>query len=368
MMVNSTDCAGVVLSGDKMGEFQTLSSKMLISGLPGSGGILDGGDSGGGDTGGGGGGGGLPPGAIAGIIGGIFLLMISISSLCRICTKRSKHHLGLSRPTTPVYEDPDSLVPNITDVPEAKMECEALPMAPITAAPPVPLGPGDAGVGHGKDAGSSMLPPPHLAPRPYADTKVSQAAQHPQQPPPSQSPQTQNTFEDGYQQGFQQALLALRKEQEQQQQQQELLRQVQNPQLLVTSVSPQSAPDNWSPTNSNTTTTTLASNNPQHYSQGNNPQYYPLPISGSVGYQQHQQQQLQGYYQIGISTDDARNPQAYNTGGAPLSPVVPRNTPVPPLPAYVSGSVSMSSLAPLYGTCGDSGGTPYTPSNGTSQS
>lgn len=357
MMTNFSDYAGVVLSGDKIGEFQTTPTRMILTGLPGDGDVWDGGDSGGG-----GGGGGLSSGVIAGIVGGIILLIVSISSICRLCTKRSKRHLGFVRPTTPVYEDPDSLVPNIADVPEAKMECEALPMAPISATPPVPLGTTGAGtgVGPGKDTGS---PPPQLAPRPFMDTKVSQTAQA-QQPPSSQSPQTLNTYEDGYQQGFQQALLALRKEQEQQQRQQEQQRQAQNPQLLTTNFAhsnPPSVSTAWSPAISDTTTVT--SNNPQYYSQGNNPQYYPLPVPGSIGSQQQQQQQQQRYYQIGVTTDDPRNRQSYNTG-ATLSPVVPGSTPVSPLPAYVSGSMSMSPV-PSYGT--GSVGTPYTPPSGTSQ-
>ncbi|KAH7049751.1 hypothetical protein BKA57DRAFT_461130 [Linnemannia elongata] len=351
MMTNFSDYAGVILSGDRIGEFQTTPTRMILTGLPGDGNVLDGGDSGSGV-----GGSGISPGAIGGIVGGVIFLIVSISSICRICTKRSKRHLGFSRPTTPVYEDPDSLVPNIADVPEAKMECDALPMAPISTMPPVSLGTTGTGtgVGLGKDSGSSVLPPPLLAPRPLTDTKVSQAAQVQQQSSP-QAPQTQNTYEDGYQQGFQQALLALRNEQEQQRQQ-EHQRQAQNPQLFTTT-----APTAWSPANSGTATVT--SNNPQYYSQANNPQYYPLPVPGSISYQQQQQQHLQDYYQIGVTTDDPRNPQSYNTG-APLSPVVPGSTPVSTLPAYVPGMVGMTP-APSYGN--SSVGTPYTPSSGAPQ-
>ncbi|KAF9550506.1 hypothetical protein EC957_000180 [Mortierella hygrophila] len=363
MMTNYSDYAGVVLSGDKIGEFQTASTGMILTGLPGDGDVSSDGDSGGGGSGGGGSG--MSSGMVAGIVAGAILLIVSMTSICRLCTKRSKRHLGFSRPTTPVYEDPDSLVPNIADVPEAKMECEALPMAPTSAMPPVPLGTTGTGtgVGLGKDAGSSVLPPPLLAPRPLMDTKVSQTAQA-QQPPSSQSPQTLNTYEDGYQQGFQQALLALREEQEQQQRQQEQQRRAQNPQLLTTTLAHSnlpSVPTPWSPANSDTTTVT--SNNPQYYSQGNSPQYYPLPASESIANQQQQQQRQQGYYQIGVTADDPRNPQSYNSG-APLSPVAPGSTPLSPLPAYVSGSVSMSPV-PSYVT--GSVGTPYTPPSGTSQ-
>ncbi|KAF9147604.1 hypothetical protein BG015_010722 [Linnemannia schmuckeri] len=349
MMTNFSDYAGVVLSGDKIGEFQTTPTRMILTGLSGDGDIWDSSDSGGD-----GGGSGMSPGVIAGIVGGVILLIMSTTSICRIFSKRSKRHLGFSRPTTPVYEDPDSLVPNITDVPEAKMECEALPMAPATAASQVPLGTTGTGAGEGpvKDSGSSVLPPPLLAPRPFMDGKISQTAQQ-QQPPSSQAPQTQNTYEDGYQQGFQQALLALRKEQEQQ-------RQTHNPQLLTATLplpSPQSAASAWPLTSDNTSVT---SNSPQYYTQpGNNPQYYPLPVPGSVAYQQQQQQLLQGYYQIGVTTDDPRNPQAYNAG-APLLPVAPGSTTLSSLPAYVSGSASMSPV-PSYGT---GGSTPYTPPSG----
>ncbi|KAF8947735.1 hypothetical protein BGZ47_008107 [Haplosporangium gracile] len=317
MMTNFSDYAGVVLSGNKIGEFQTTPTRMILTGLPGDGDIWDGSD-----TGGDSGGNGMSPGVIAGIVGGVILLIISTTSSCRIFSRRSKRQLGFSRPTTPVYDNPDSLVPNITDVPEAKMECEVLSMAPAIDASLVPLETTGTGAGEGsvKDTGSSVLPP-LLAPRPFMDSKVSQTAQQ-QQPPSSQAPQTQNTYEDGYQQGFQQALLALRKEQEHQ-------RQTQNPQF------------------------------PQYYAQpDNSPQYYPLPVPGSMAYQQQQQQQ-QGYYQVGVTTDDPRSPQAYNTG-APLSPVVPGSTPLPLLPAYVSGAASIS-LVPSHGT---GGSTLYTPPSG----
>ncbi|KAF9911630.1 hypothetical protein EC991_002748 [Linnemannia zychae] len=364
MMTNFSDYSGVVLSGANAGMFQSIPKKMTLDGLPGNGDIWDDktGSGGGGD---GGGIGNLSTGAIAGIIAGVLICIVSSSSMCRILSKRGKNYLAYSRPTTPVPEDPDAFVPNIDEVPEAKMECDILSMAPNA---PAALSSGTgAGVSPGKgQATSSMLPLPTFAPRSPLDTTLSQVAAPPQ---PSLSPSsTQNTFEDGYQQGFQQALLALRNEQkqQQQQQQQDQQRQTQNPHSVTNTLplDPQAITSALPPTNfSNTATTSVLStavtNHPQLYAQSNDPQHYAQPNSP----QYYGQQQSVGYYQTGATQDSFRNPQDYSVGIPQSSPATPRSTLASPLPAYNSGSVTMSP-APSYATGPSSGiGTPYTQSS-----
>ncbi|KAF9126461.1 hypothetical protein BGW39_006606 [Mortierella sp. 14UC] len=371
MMTNFSDYSGVVLSGANTGAYQAIPQKMSLDGLSGNGNIR--GDNIGGGGGGGGGIENLSTGAIAGIVAGVLLCVISSSSICRILNKRGKHHIAYNRPVTPVPEDPDASVPNIDEVPEAKVECDILPMAP-NAPTVLPSGTG-AGVGSGKGpATSSILPPPTFASRPPLDTTLAQVAAQQPQPQPQFQPSlssplaaTQNTYEDGYQQGFQQALLALRNEQKQQQQQAQQ-RQPQNPQLVTNTLplaDPQAATSALPPTTFNNTTTTamptVATNHPQHYAQPNNPQYYAQSNSP----QYYEQQPSVGYHQIGATYDSFRNPQDYSIGMPQSSPFVPGSTPVSPLPAYNSGSATTMSPVPSYGTGPSSGNsTPYTPSSG----
>ncbi|KAF9086000.1 hypothetical protein BGX23_009226 [Mortierella sp. AD031] len=345
MINNYTEFIGVTLSGLNVGEIQETYGKLSITGLPGSGGSSGGNDNDGGGGGGGIGGSGLSTGTIAGIIAGVVVCLISTSNLCRFFRRRKR----FSRPVTPVYNDGDDNVPNIGDLSEGKLEDESLPMASIT---PMPAPTGTLSTATAA-AGISTLQPPPLAPLPFMDAKQQQQQQQ-QQPP------AQNTFEDGYQQGFAQALMALRREQEQvqleqKQQQQQQQRPVQNPQLHINPVEPrhpQTEITAWPPVPDN-----------QQQQQYHSPQLYPVGSMHPLHYQQQQQQQQQaGYYQTGVS-GDGRNPQEYGAAGGALSLV---GVPISPLPAYSSGSVTMLPV-PSYAPPGSGGGvgvggsTPSTP-------